>query len=240
VEHQLYFQEDLKKNQLTRRKFDKKIVPTFPRIMKWTYSVSNKKVASAALFSLCLLVLFSNYIDRHHSKHVQNSISTLYEDRLIVEGYILKMTNDIYQIKEVLNASTSNGEGADGRIAHLLSDITKISDAYQKTRLTKSENIKFTSLVSLMNEFGPTHHQSVQSKSENANQALVLLNELSSIQLEESKLIMERAHMLYISGKTSLQFAFAIILIILVVLQALVFTSKTIRTSNQTSAPYLN
>ncbi len=196
-------------------------------------------VASGALFSLCLLVLFSNYIDRDHTDHVQNSISTLYEDRLIAEGYILKMTNDIYQIKEALNASPSNGEEADGRIAHLLSDITKVSDAYQKTRLTKSEDIKFTSFVRLLNEFGPAHHQSVQSKSQNANQALVLLNELSSIQLEESKLIMDRAKMLYISGKISLQFASAIILIILVVLQALVFTSKTIRTS-QTSASYLN
>lgn len=207
--------------------------------MKWTYSISNKMVASGALFSLCLLVLFSNYIDSDHTDHVQNSISTLYEDRLIAEGYILKMTNDIYQIKEALNASPSNGEGAAGRIAHLLSDITKVSDAYQKTRLTKSEEIKFTSFVTLLNEFGPAHHHSVQSKSQHANQALVLLNELSSIQLEESKLIMDRAEMLYLSGKTSLQFASAIILIILVVLQALVFTSKTIRTS-QTSAPYLN
>jgi hypothetical protein len=207
--------------------------------MKWTYSVNNKMVASGALFSLCLLVLFSNYIDSDHTDHVQNSISTLYEDRLIAEGYILKMTNDIYQIKEALNASPSNGEGADGSIAHLLSDITKVSDAYQKTRLTKSEEIKFTSFVRLLNEFGPAHHHSVQSKSQYANQALVLLNELSSIQLEESKLIMDRAEMLYISGKTSLQFASAIILIILVVLQALVFTSKTIRTS-QTSASYLN
>lgn len=197
-------------------------------------------VASGALFSLCLLVLFSNYIDRDHTNHVQNSMSTLYEDRLIAEGYILRMTTDVYQIKEVWNASNSPSDNADGRITNLLSDIHKVSDAYQKTRLTKSEDIKFASLVKLLSEFGPSHHQSIQSRSENANQALALLNELSAIQLEESKRIMDRANMLYLSGKSSLQFTSGIILIILLVLQALVFTSKTIRTSNQTSASYLN
>ena len=208
--------------------------------MKWTYSVKNKMVASAALFSLCLLVLFSNYIDRDHTDHVKNSISTLYEDRLIAEGYLFKMTNDVYQIKEVLNGSTSGSNNADNRIPILLSDINEISSAYLKTKLTESEDIKFAELLKLLGEFEPSHLHSVQLKSENANKALVLLNELSAIQLEESKLIMTRAQVLYSSGKSSLQFTCALILIILLVLQALVFTSKTLNTGNQTSAPYLN
>ena len=73
--------------------------------MKWTYSIQNKLVASSVLGLLCLLVLFSNYIDRNHTKNVKNAISTLYEDRLIAEEYILNMTSGIYQAKEVLNAN---------------------------------------------------------------------------------------------------------------------------------------
>lgn len=197
-------------------------------------------VASGALFLLCLLVLFSNYIDRDHTNNVKNSINTLYNDRLIAEDYILKMTIDVYQIKEALNTSTSKSNIADERITNLLSDIHAVCNVYLKTKLTESEDIRFTELRQLLNEFEPSQVNSIQFKSENANKALVLLNELSAIQLEESKLIMDRAEMLYNSGNTSLQFTSAIILVILLVLQALVFTSKTISSTRQSSASCLN
>lgn len=209
-------------------------------IMKWTYSIENKVVASGALFLLCLLVLFSNYIDRDHTNNVKNSINTLYKDRLIAEDYILKMTIDVYQIKEVLNTTTTNSIHANERITNLLSDIHAVSNAYLKTKLTENENIRFNELRQLLNDFESSQEHNIQFISENANKALVLLNELSAIQLEESKLIMDRAEILYKSGKASLQFTSAIILVILLVLQALVFTSKTISGAGQTSASCLN
>jgi hypothetical protein len=70
--------------------------------MKWTYSIKNKLLASVVLLALCLLVLLSNYLDRMHTRNVTNYITTLYEDRLVAEVYILKMTSTIYQIREVL------------------------------------------------------------------------------------------------------------------------------------------
>lgn len=208
--------------------------------MKWTYSVRNKMVASAALFTLCLLVLFSNYIDQDHTNNVKNSISTLYEDRLIVEDYILKMTSDIYQIKEALNGPESDRKKSDNKIKELLSHINGLSDAYLKTKFTASEDIKFAELLKTLNEFESSALHDKEVKLDIADKAIVLLAELSAIQLEESKLIMQQAENLYISGKASSQFAFAVILIILLVLQALVFTSKTLSQKKQTSAPHLN
>jgi hypothetical protein len=72
--------------------------------MKWTYRIKNKIIASVSLLSLCVLVLISNYIDRNHTENVKNTIGTLYEDRLIAEGYIFKMSNEVFRIKEVLQA----------------------------------------------------------------------------------------------------------------------------------------
>ena len=208
--------------------------------MKWTYSLENKSVASIALLSLCLLVLFSNYIDRDHTSNVKNSITTLYEDRLVAETYILRMTNDIYQIKEILNASGSNLSNEENRIGDLLSDIHPISDAYRNTKLTAKEDVKFAELSKILTQFETSLSKGIDLEVENTNEALALLNELSAIQLEESKLIMNQAEMLFFSSKVSTQFAFAVIIVILLVLQALVFTSKTLSSSNQTSAPYLN
>lgn len=210
-------------------------------MMKWTYSIQNKMAASGVLLLLCLLVLFSNYIDRDHSNHVKKSIRTLYEDRLLPEDYILKMTHDVYQIKEAMNAPESDRNQAHSRIASSLSDMSTLCNAYLKTKLTESESIKFTELSKMIDEYKSSHSHSIENKWEDADKALVLLNELSAIQLEESKRIMERAEILFLSGHTSFKFSTAIALIILLVLQALVFTSKTLHTgSNQTSPHSLN
>ncbi len=207
--------------------------------MKWTYSIKNKLAASGALLSLCLLVLFSNYIDRDHTQNVKNSISTLYEDRLIAEGYILKMTSGVYQIKEAINADM-NDANKGNTVNNLLLNIKEISNAYKKTKFTDVEKKKADELLNTLRELEPPYLNNTQIKLESANKALGILNELSAIQLEESKQIMDSAETLYLSGKTSSQFVFAIIIIILLVLQALVFTSKTLIPTNKTKSPNLN
>jgi len=208
--------------------------------MKWTYSIQNKLAASGALFTLCVLVLFSNYQDQEHTDNVKNSISTLYEDRLVVEDYILKMTVDIYEIKQALNGIEHGHGNSANQIAASLSHIDGLSKAYRKTKFTKTEDEKFTVLIKTLNEFESSTSQDVAYKLQLANKALVLLNELSAIQLEESKLIMKHAEDLYISGKAASQFAFVITIIILLVLQALVFTSKTLSSTTQPDSTNLN
>lgn len=206
--------------------------------MKWTYSIRNKLVASGALFMLCVLVLFSNYIDRNHTNNVKKSISTLYEDRLVVEDHILKMTIDIYEIKKALQASTESTQSAD-LITARLSHIDDLSAAYLKTKFTKTEDVTFAELLKTLKEFESPSSRSVEDNLKLADHALTLLNELSAIQLEESKLIMEQAESLYLSGKSLSQFAFVITIVILLVLQALVFASKTLRV-NQPPPQNLN
>lgn len=88
--------------------------------MKWTYLIKNKITASAVLLTLCLLVLLSNYPDRLHTKNVANAISTLYEDRLLAEEYIFKMTTTIYQVREILQTGASTDSKANA-ISKLMS-----------------------------------------------------------------------------------------------------------------------
>lgn len=201
--------------------------------MKWTYSIKNKLMASAALLTLSVLVLFSNYIDRNHTNNVKQSIGTLYEDRLIVEDYILKMTIDAYEIKQALFEADKTGVHPE-RINTLLSHIEGLSLAYRKTKFTTTEDATFTALVKVLDEFNASSTQSIAQKLAITNRALALLNQLSSIQLEESKLIMKQAEDLYVTGRTLSQFAFGITLVILLVLQALVFASRTLTGKEQT------
>ena len=206
--------------------------------MKWAYTIKNKILASVVLLSLCLLVLFSNYLDRVHTESVKNSITTLYEDRLIAEDYILKMTTNIYQIREVLNTDspTSNTEIIDS----LVGDFEGTYTAYMQTKLTPTEKRVANELNELMKDFEHNRLNNIEGRTQFSDKALHYLKQLADVQLDESKLIMEKAEAEYASIKASSQFAFAIVLIILVVLQAMVISSKSLMNKAKVSDTRLN
>lgn len=206
--------------------------------MRWTYSIQYKLTASGVLLLLCLLVLYSNYTDRKHTDNVKHAISTLYEDRLVAEGYILEMTTGIYKIKESLNAAKDSLE-----IEHLnasLSSIRATNTAYLKTKFTELEKRKADELTTILADFESIDSANHRIKLESANQSLEILNALSGIQIAESKQIMKRAETLYKSSKISSQFAFALTVIILLVLQAIVFASKTLSPNTEVKFPNMN
>lgn len=207
--------------------------------MKWTHIIKNKVLASAALLSLCLLVLASNYIDREHTNDVKVTISTLYEDRLIAEVYILKMTRALYEIKEALQLDAAHPEKNKTIKNHILV-INETRDAYLKTKFTKLEKLKADELVKILVAIQSLPLENSPLLLEKIDYSLDLLDELSAIQLAESKEIMSYAEKLYLVGKNSSQFVVALIVIILVVLQAIVFSSKTIIIKNPPKFPGLN
>ena len=207
--------------------------------MKWTQIIKNKILASAALLSLCLLVLASNYIDRKHTDDVKTTISTLYEDRLIAEVYILKMTTALYEIKEAIQIDV-NALDKDKHIKNHLLEINTTTDAYLKTKFTKLETLKAKELMQILVSIKTNAVKDDTLTLTQIDTALDLLNELSAIQVAESKEIMSYAEKLYLAGKNSSQFVVALIVVILIVLQAIVFSSRTIIIKNPPKFPGLN
>ena len=207
--------------------------------MKWTQIIKNKILASAALLSLCLLVLASNYIDRKHTDDVKTTISTLYEDRLIAEVYILKMTTALYEIKEAIQIDV-NALDKDKHIKNHLLEINTTTDAYLKTKFTKLETLKAKELMQILASIETNALKNDSHTLSQIDKALDLLNELSAIQVAESKEIMSYAEKLYLAGKNSSQFVVALIVVILIVLQAIVFSSRTIIIKNPPKFPGLN
>jgi len=206
--------------------------------MRWTDSIKNKLVASIVLLALCLLVLLSNYLDRLHTENVKNSISTMYEDRLIVEEYILKMTRHIYQIREILN--TGGSEQQVNTVKALTGDFKVTYNIFIKTRLTKREKSTADELMTQIKGFEQTNVGNNKRALIYTDQILFSLNKLSEIQLTESKLIMKQVESQYATIKALSQFAFAIIIIILIVLQVLVFSGESIIPLFKTKDPSLN
>lgn len=206
--------------------------------MRWTYSLKNKLTASIVLLALCLLVLLSNYLDRLHTENVKNSISTMYEDRLIVEEYIFKMTQNTYQIREALNTATVDN---DEKIVKKFTDnIKNTFDSFSKTRLTEKEKLTADELKLQISELNKILLSNNKVSLKYTDEILNTLNKLSEIQLDESKLIMKQVEDQYASIKASSEFAFAIIIVILIVLQILVFSGESLIPLFKPKDPSLN
>lgn len=193
--------------------------------------------ASLVLLVLCLLVLMSNYSYRLHSKEVKESITTLYEDRLIAEVYIYNLTNNTFQLKEELNNSEIPDSEKARIVSDMLSGINKIIVDYDKTKLTEKEAVLFSKFKGVYSDITSA---GLQEKKGHIKEALELLSELSALQMEVSQLIVNDSEKQYRYSKTSSDFAFVIVILILIVLQALVFASKTLHITNDTVNPNLN
>ena len=207
--------------------------------MQWTYGIKNKILASIVLLALCLLVLLNNYLNTIHTKNVKDSIATLYADRLIAEDYILKMTRNIYQIREILNTDLNTVSKSEA-VSKLIDEFNSTYQAYSKTKLTVTEKATAIELMGHIIKFEQALLNNNYHTSDYTKKALVSLSQLSNIQLEESKLIMKHVGSQYASLKALSQFAFAIIIIILVVLQVIVFSSGSLIPVVRPNDPTLN
>lgn len=207
--------------------------------MKWSYRIKNKLLASVVLLTLCLLVLLSNYLDRKHTQNVKNAISTLYEDRLVAEIYILKMTSTIYQVREVLH-SDIEATVKSKTVGKLTDSLNATYHIYSKTKLTQKEKTTATELATYLTKFESALLSKTFESSDYTKELLSSLSKLSAIQLDESKIIMKEVESQYATIKASSQFAFAIVIIILVVLQVLVFSGESIIPVIKSNDPRLN
>lgn len=208
--------------------------------MKWTYSIRNKLIASLALLVLCLLVLISNYNDREHTREVKETINTMYKDRLMAESYIMNLTVYMYALKEAYALEENTGIKNELIQKEIFNKISTTSKLYDQTVFTKDESIKYGLYNDYLSKLQTDTNINIIQKKDVLNNALTVLSELSSIQLDESKRIIKKTEQLYESGKLTSDFAIVVIIVLLIVLQALVFAANSINISNQSKDINMN
>jgi len=162
----------------------------------------------------------------------------MYEDRLIVEVYILKMMQNVYQIREILNADDAAQQPDTVKAA--AENIKATYNLFIKTRLTEKEKSTASDLITQIKAFEKINVKDRQQALVLTDKILSSLNSLTEIQLDESNQIMKQVESQYATIKALSQFAFAIIIIILIVLQVLVFSGESIIPLFKPKDPRLN
>ncbi len=204
----------------------------------WTFAIKQKMTAALLLFAVIVLVMLTNMREQRAAKRISTAVTSLYEDRLVVAQYILQLSKQMDGIIYFLEKENTTDST---QINSYLAEVATINALYEKTTLTETEKINFEQFKKLC--------QTISKNYQTGNQTSVLLmareaektlQTLSSIQVEEGKNKLDEVlDMTYFSNLFS-YLELVILIVIAVIIQALVFASKTIRNIKKPSNENLN
>lgn len=202
-------------------------------IKRFAYDFKHKRTAAILLLVIIGLVLFNNISERDNLSNINNAANAIYEDRFLPESYIFKYYQQSENIIDIANSLTISDDDKSQGIAKNIVTIEALNVDYLKTKLTKAEENEFNQLQNIFAEM------TIANKANNLNvvKALALasrskLHRLSDIQLTEAETQIKNIRKLNSSTMMSLKFEIFLILIIGLIVQALIFASRTIPNLN--------
>ena len=198
----------------------------------------NKAAVSALLAVIIGLIVLNNFKQQSNSASINKSIATIYDDRLVVEGYIFNYSQHLENINKAATAKISDTETL---IKAELTDIKKINSLYLKTKLTEDEQLSFDKFLSfyknLENSFDNGDLNSVIYYSDKAQNILPVL---SDIQMKEATSEMDNLKRLFGSSSMSSKFETGVLVIITLLILALQFAHDTVKPIHFPKNPGLN
>lgn len=211
--------------------------------MKWIYAIRQK--LKVAMWSVVIIIIFFSisWIDKRNVNTLNTSFSSVFEDRLLVESYIFQLTDHLYQKKILYTACTDYFLPDDLRtkITYHNNKISTLVADYEKTLLTEAEAVYFTHLKTNLSEIQNLENKLILSSANNENSAALMekmqngfdialldLNRLSRIQIEEGRLLNDQSKKITAGANMLTQFELVMIIGVGLLVQILIFASKSV------------
>ncbi len=209
--------------------------------MKWIYAIQQKAQVAFLLALILFGVFVKNILERNNVSELGDSFSSVYTDRLLVESYIYQLSDQLYQ-KQILfdqcSQPLSDNNQLELKIKRHNATIYSLIHEYEKTKLTDQESVYFDEFKRNIKHMETLESQYLRSYADFATintsldqqfiSAAGHLNQLSSIQIAEGKSMTDQSRKI-VAGSTILtQFELAMIIIIGLIIQALIFASNSL------------
>ncbi|GAB3662661.1 hypothetical protein GCM10028791_37830 [Echinicola sediminis] len=152
-------------------------------------TIFNKIKWSASILLVFFIVLITNLIDRDNFHSLSNSVTTIYEDRIVASDLLFEMSRLINKKEIAIISSDSSSLPRD--ISKTNTALDNYIQQYDQTKLTEKEKFVFEQLKEEIatlkrieqHEGSPDKHKLLERIAK-INQRLY---DLSKIQLEESR-----------------------------------------------------
>jgi hypothetical protein len=211
--------------------------------MKWTFSVGQKMKAAFVMTVAVVLIFAKSVADENNVSELGSSFTSVYTDRLLVESYIYKFSDHLYQKKILLDDCNAQGHAArfKDKIAAHNAAILEVISAYEKTKLTEAERVYFNDFKNRMqaimklereywNPAGQTDALAWETRRSEIDSRVDLalndLNQLSGIQISEGKSMHEHSQKIVAGSVMLTQFELVLLICLGLVILALLFATR--------------
>ncbi|SFB23840.1 MCP four helix bundle domain-containing protein [Algoriphagus aquimarinus] len=207
-----------------------------------TNKARRKKITALVIIGLLLLLFYGkNLTERQAFKNISNTFKEVYNDRLVVEGYIFRISENLFRIQKLVDHCNINYDYSKviEEIAEHEKNITEIVRAFEKTNLTDQEAeflADFSSIID--NDLQIKNYGLLYSDSSGINNSQVMLydqkisiaqkdlDNLSKIQLEEGEKLINKANIIINRSQIWSQFEVALLIILALSLYFILFRNK--------------
>lgn len=214
--------------------------------MKWVFSIQPKIKAAFLLAIICVAVLVNMFWERQNISDINDSFSSIYEDRLLPATYVFHLTDHLYQKRLILeryfykNAQTDLEKDVIALQNHDIAMDTLIKDfeatylVEKEGKLLKDFKRELRAYNDLEQEFVSDLKKDFTSEiSENAfaklfDAAKGELTQLSQIQIDVGKKMKEDSGRKAASTNLLTNLDALFIIVMGLIIQVLIFTSKTV------------
>ncbi len=219
--------------------------------MKWTFFIRQKLKIALLLGGVLLLVGMTTFLERKHMANMDKSFTSIYNDRLIPTTEIFYLAEQLYQKRLTLQRYFLTGDPENVNIIYeKLNEHNEVIDtlihAFEKSHLVENEFICFKGFKNDIKDYASLE-QSMLVFCEKGQQSQCLetfdneaqekfasiiarLNELTGIQTEVGSSILSESKVIVAGANVVSRLQIALILIIGIIIQILVLTSKAIKT----------
>lgn len=206
--------------------------------MKWTYAIPHKFTTSILLLTVILIVFLNNLQERRNSSELRIAFDSIYQDRLLAESYILQLSSILHEIDEWIKTPKTPNTA---QPTTQLQKIDALNLLYRDTQLTQKEAEYFTHFTALTQQLkNELKTENIENTKKIINSALLDLRSLSVIQVTEAEMIMSKTDRMLTISSISSHIEMGIIIAIGLMIQALLFTSKTLQSRNSNVDSRLN
>lgn len=202
---------------------------------------SSKKTKAAFILAIVMLIIIlSTFNTLRNAETTNENINAIYKDRLVVSTYIFHYANELNIVKANAVSDNNDIEKADAIITSI-HNIKAINLLYHNTVLTPKEKEDFNVFIAICSKINKqVQEKQWQEVERSADQALITLESLSKIQVDEAKLQLENANKTYNQYNMLAQLEIALLIVLGIAILYLLLTKRHKRVIKIPEGPSLN
>ncbi|WP_233553645.1 MCP four helix bundle domain-containing protein [Algoriphagus lacus] len=203
------------------------------------FVLKRRKFKALIIIGVLLLMLYGkNLLERRSFRSISSTFTEVYNDRLVVEGYIFQISERLFQIQKLIDHCNLDYDYS--KVIKEISDNEKailgIIAEFEATNLTEQEAVYLTdfkkiiekdlninSYELLYTDSSGVNREQVKIYDQKITRARQDLDSLSKIQLEEGEKLISKAKILINRSQIWAQFEVALLIILVVVMFLFLF-----------------